>query len=110
MTTLVQARPREIRWHMAAWLPLAVLPAAAGLLTGASRPWMQMWSLAVAIYGSLKWLTFAMSPVGREATLARAAGYLFLWTGMDAEAFFGPLPKEARRWSEWVWAAVQTAV
>jgi Membrane bound O-acyl transferase family len=109
MTTLVEVKPRETGWHAAAWLPLAVLPAAAGAITAASRPWVQMWALAMAIYGSLKWLTLAMSPAGREATLGRAAGYLFLWTGMDAEAFFDQRAKASTRWSEWAWAIVQTA-
>jgi Membrane bound O-acyl transferase family len=69
-----------------------------------------MWSLAVAIYASLKWLTFATSPAARQTSWLKAAGYLFLWTGMDTDAFFGRHQRVAEsRWSEWMWATGQTA-
>jgi hypothetical protein len=110
MTTIVRAKPTEIRWNLAAWLPLAVLPVAAGALTADWPAWVRMWLLAFSIYASLKWLTFAVSPAARQATLGQSAGYLLLWTGMDAEAFFGKSPRtEQPRWTEWTWATGQMA-
>src|SRR6478752_3900295 len=95
----------EASWPVAAWLPLAVLPIMTAGLTAAAASWIRMWALAISIYGSLKWLTFAVSPAARQATFARAAGYLFLWTGMDAEAFFRESKAPLRtRWSEWIWS------
>src|SRR4051812_35552856 len=104
MTTIACTKPAENRWPTVARLPLAVLPVAVATLTaGLSAP-VRMWLLAFAIYGGFKWLTFATSPAARMGTLGRAAGYLFLWTGMDAEAFFGQADRARRtRWSEWAW-------
>jgi len=110
MTTIVCTKPIEIRWHTTAWLPLAILPAAAGILTAGLPAWVQMWALAISIYGSFKWLTFAASAAAGKATVGQATGYLLLWTGMDAEAFFGKRANMAPRWSEWVWAVAQTAI
>jgi hypothetical protein len=71
-----------------AWLPLAILPAAV-MAIGIDWPaWVWMWALAVAIYGSLKWLTFADCAAAAHAPLGRTLGYLLLWPGMDAESFF----------------------
>jgi alginate O-acetyltransferase complex protein AlgI len=70
-----------------------------------------MWLLAITIYGGCKWLTFATSAAARAAGVWKSAGYLLLWTGMDAEAFFGRSVSLARpRWSEWAWAAGQAAL
>jgi alginate O-acetyltransferase complex protein AlgI len=70
-----------------------------------------MWAVAIAIYGSLKWLTFATSPAAQGSGLGMSAGYLILWTGMDAEAFFGGRqPTQPPRWGEWAWAAAQAGV
>jgi len=111
MTTLVQAKPAEIRWPTTAWLPLAVLPVATAFLAAGLPAWVQMWLLAISIYGGFKWLTFVASPAARRGSLGRSLGYLFLWTGMDAEAFFGNSDVAIRtRWSQWAWAVGQTAV
>src|SRR5438874_2575423 len=105
------AKRAEASWPLAAWVPLAVLPIMTAGLTVAGASWVRMWALAISIYGSLKWLTFAVSPAARQATLARAAGYLFLWTGMDAEAFFRESKASIRtRWSEWIWSLGQMAL
>jgi hypothetical protein len=108
MTTLVRNRTAVARWPAAAWLPLAVLPVGCGLLTADWPAWARMWSLAIAIYAGLKWLTFASSAAARDATWVRSAGYLLLWTGMDAEAFFTERTNvKAARWHEWMWATGQ---
>jgi Membrane bound O-acyl transferase family len=111
MTSIVHTKRLEIRDQLTAWLPLAVLPIAAGWLTTTLAAWQQMWAVAIAIYAGFKWATFALSPPAGNATAARTAGYLFLWTGMDAEAFFGWQKRAAPpRWSEVAWATAQTAV
>ena len=108
MSTIVSSNSTRIPWQLAGWLPLAVLPVAAGLLTVGSPPWVQMWALVIALYASFKWLTFATSPHARQAGWPKSAGYLFLWIGMDAEAFFGrPVRVEKPRWSQWAWAVAQ---
>jgi hypothetical protein len=119
-TTVGRTYPAAAGWPVTAWMPLVVLPVITRLLTAsvitrlltASTPrWMQMWGLAVSIYGGLKWLTFAVSPAVRDATTTKAIGYLFLWTGMDAGAFFRRAGQTLQmRWTEWVWSVGQIAV
>lgn len=110
-TTIGRSYPHSVGWPLRAWLPLVVLPAVTRLMTVAAPRWVQMWGLAVSIYGGLKWLSFAVSPAARDATALKAAGYLFLWTGMDAEAFFRRAGQSIRtRWTEWAWSVGQIAV
>lgn len=72
-------------WH--AWLPFAVLPAAALFVRDAVPSWAFMWLLAIAIYAGCKWMTlfgttrFATMPVRRKLA------YLLLWPGMDPAPF-----------------------
>jgi hypothetical protein len=91
------------------WLPLAVLPVAVALLGAAWPPWVLMWSLAVSIYAGFKWLTFAICAEARRASTTRKIGYLLLWPGMDAKAFFAPngnVPHPAA--NEWLWSILKT--
>jgi alginate O-acetyltransferase complex protein AlgI len=70
-----------------------------------------MWLMAVAIYAGFKWLTFAISKTARTANWGKSLGYLFSWTGMDAEQFFAnTAPIEPPRWSEWVWSLAQLMI
>jgi hypothetical protein len=111
MTTIAETRYVARSWNATAWLPVVVVPVAAVVATQGAAAWVQMWALAIAIYGSLKWLTFATTSATRGASLGMSLGYLFLWTGMDAEQFFGGhRPKQPPRWSEWVWAIGQGAI
>jgi hypothetical protein len=108
MSTLVA--PQIDRWSLptGSWLPLAILPTAATALTTAWTAWGRMWAVAIAIYVGFKWLTFASAAAARHATWQRAVGYLLLWPGMDADAFFGHGRQALRpRVSEWVWAAIK---
>src|SRR5262245_66459033 len=110
MTTIVQIKSVEIRKQLAAWAPLMVLPIAAGTLTAVLPACVRMLAIAISIYAGFKWATFALSPAVRRASIAKSVGYLCLWTGMDAEAFFGPRKRaESLRWSELAWAASQMA-
>ena len=109
MATIIRPQTTTIHWPIAAGLPLLVLPVIAVALTYTQTAWVQMWSLAFAIFAGFRWLTFATSPAARRADLSQGAGYLFLWTGMDADAFFSAEAKPAKpRWTEWVWAVAQT--
>jgi hypothetical protein len=111
MTTFLLPKLISSHRSVAAWLPLAVLPVAAGVLTTGGPAWIQMWALAISIFSCLKWLTFAMSSAAPEASLGRTAGYLLLWTGMDAESFSAQrVGRLAARSSEWAWAVGQTAI
>src|SRR5215467_10544620 len=67
-TTVGTTQTTVPRWPLGAGMPLVILPVAARLLTAAAPRWLQMWSLAVSIYGGLKWLSFAASPAARDAT------------------------------------------
>src|SRR5262245_58320309 len=70
-----------------------------------------MWALAISIYASLKWLTFTRSRSARFVSVKQSLGYLFLWTGMDADAFFRQhQPTAPPRWTQWAWAIAQTAM
>ena len=92
---------RKIKRSLAAWLPLLALPALAAWLTLSLPAWVIAWSLAVAIYSGMKWLTFARSRSARAATWTKCFLYLFLWPGMDAHAFFQDRPCRLPGSYEW---------
>ncbi|MBI3463470.1 MAG: hypothetical protein HY000_10495 [Planctomycetes bacterium] len=94
-----------------AWLPLLLLPASA-LLVGQPFPaWVLMWLLSAAILLGLKWLTFSDFAVrGQAVSRARAAGYLLLWPGMDAQRFFSTNELSKPSPGEWCWAALKTGI
>jgi alginate O-acetyltransferase complex protein AlgI len=116
MTTIVQTKrletPERLETYrqLAAWLPLVVLPIAAGWLTATLAAWVQMWVIAIAIYAGFKWATFVLAEAARRASVTKSVGYLFLWTGMDADAFFGARKQADKpRWGEVAWTAAQAA-
>ncbi|MBL8827948.1 MAG: membrane bound O-acyl transferase family-domain-containing protein [Planctomycetaceae bacterium] len=84
-----------------AWAPAAVVPITVQILTWRSPSWVMMWSVALAIYFSLKWLTLADART-HSPSLARSLSYLLLWPGMNANAFLGHepagAPPTARAW------------
>lgn len=81
------------------------------LVLGRRLPgWAYMWTLAVAIYAAVKWLSWWR---GRKVphSAARSLAFLFLWPGMDAEAFLDgrtvvPPPSA----SAWVLGGLKTAL
>lgn len=93
-----------------AWLPLAILPTTVLVVDFHWPPWVWMWTLAFAIYFGMKWLTFADCPAAADAPLGRVLGYLLLWVGMDAEAFFATPPSNVARpaFLEFVFAVFKT--
>ena len=72
--------------------------------------WLVMWTLAGAIYGACKLLTWrAADDAGHRATWWRHAGYLLAWPGMDAPAFFATTAVRQPALREWCAAAGQMA-
>jgi hypothetical protein len=88
------------------WLPVVALPALAGLISPIDWPaWGLMWTLAVAVYAGLKWLTWHRRDV-LDAPWWQHAGYLVAWPGLDADAFLCRSNGVARpRIAEWLIAA-----
>jgi hypothetical protein len=91
------------------WLPLAVLPLSAVAFRNVLPPWVFMWVLALAIYFSLKWLTWWRAQTRITHPAWRSVAYLLAWPGMDAESFLDaslrvprPLP------TTWLWAIIET--
>lgn len=79
------------------------------MLAGRWPPWLLAWGLAGAIFAGFKWLTFAGSAAVRTATLNDSLCYLFLWPGMDAEAFLSRRPVAQPETREVILAIVKTA-
>lgn len=94
--------------RLVSFAPLAVAPAAAYAAVPPSAPrWLAMWSLAIAIYASVKWQTWR-DALSRQPRLKRAAplwrhlGYLIAWPGLDAPTFLfkrTPSPALPREWA-----------
>ncbi len=96
------------------YVPLAVFPI--GVLAGwwffrTTEPrWVLMWSMAISIFGGCKWLTWCSADL-TGVSPGRQAAYLFLWPGLDAEAFCGK--DGATSWvkpGEWLMAALNLAL
>lgn len=67
-----------------------------------------MCTLALAIYSSLKWLTWWRERVDVTHTAVRSAAYLLAWPGMDATAFLGGSRVRKPRSLLWWWALAKT--
>ena len=74
--------------------------------------WAEMWTLALAIYGGCKWLTWQRTVV-RGVPIWKQCAYLFAWPGMDAASFLDQRSMSTRARcgsAEWFAAAVKLAV
>jgi hypothetical protein len=91
------------------WLPLLVLPSTMILLRSGLPAWAFMWALALAIFLSLKWLTWWAARQQIAASAGRSLAYLLAWPGMDAAAFLDQA-RACRQAPvrEWLWAAAKT--
>lgn len=99
-------------WWWQGWLPVLVLPAAVLWLVPGTWPrWALMWTLAFALYGGCKWLTWRRTPVV-GASLGRHLGYLLAWPGLDAAAFLNSaqLPLARPTAKEWWFASGKLAL
>ena len=93
------------------WLPPALLPCVAWMVSSGMQAWVCMWALAIAIYAGLKWLSWWRTRGTVEHTAGRSMGYLLGWPGMDAEAFLradAPVARPAGR--EWIAALGKTTL
>jgi hypothetical protein len=93
------------------WLPISVLPLTAVSCRNLLRPWVFMWTLSLAIFVSLKWLTFWRGRTRVSHSAWRSIAYLVAWPGMDADAFLDanrrvPPPPS----TTWFWAALETTL
>lgn len=84
------------RAKLVAAAPLALLPGLAFAMFMDAPAWQLMWVLAFSIYFGCKWLTFASCRSARHALIPMALGYLLLWPGMDATAFFDGRSRAAK--------------
>src|SRR5262245_58829545 len=109
MASVAQTRSATHLPGVSAWLPLVVVPTGAVVIGGRWPAWVWMWSLAVAVYGGLKWLTLTASAEAEHASAPRKLGYLLLWAGMDADAFLSSHRRVPRPLAtQWLWAVGKT--
>lgn len=91
------------------WLPLLVLPATAITCQNLMPDWLFMWVLAFAIFFGCKWLTLRRAFAGRvRPPRLTALAYLFLWPGMDANAFFTERASNCPTLRAWSGATAKT--
>lgn len=70
-----------------------------------------MWTLSIAIFAGLKWITWWQARADVEHTAQRSLAYMLAWPGMDAEAFLDSRRRPASpRMAEWIWAAAKTSL
>jgi hypothetical protein len=70
-----------------------------------------MWTLAIAIYAGLKWLSWWKARNRIDHAVWRSAAYLLAWPGMDAESFLASSPGIFRpTYQRWFWAFFKTAL
>ena len=104
LAAIKNVQPATSRVVFAVGLVVA-LPVTTFWALRAAPHWHLMWGLTFAIYASLKWLSFATSRLAERATWGRSLGYLLLWPGMNANAFFDDRqPVEKPRPREWLFA------
>ena len=94
-----------------AWLPISVMPLTAVACRNLLPAWVFMWILSVAIFISLKWLTWWMARSRVAHPAWRSTAYLFAWPGMDAENFLDAGQHVSRPApTSWLWAIIETAL
>lgn len=97
------------RWFR--FVPIVVLPAFAFTLRPDLSNWAFMWAVGFSIYAGCKWLTYCKAlEKGASPTTLLSLGYLLLWLGMDAQAFFDrrtKVPKPSAK--TWFIAIINTA-
>jgi alginate O-acetyltransferase complex protein AlgI len=72
-------------------------------------PWILMWTTAGSLYAGCKWLSYRDARVRGVGGHGRSAAYLFLWPGMDADAFLSGAERVTRpEASEWLAAVLKT--
>jgi Membrane bound O-acyl transferase family len=91
------------------WFPISVLPFTALACRDLLPPWVFMWTLSLAIYLGLKWLTWWTARPKIAHPSWRSAAYLLAWPGMDADAFLDAKTRTAPPApSAWLTATFET--
>ena len=68
-----------------------------------------MWTLTYSVFMSMKWASLAASSFVFEGPTRRTLSFLFLWPGMDINAFLGPKDAARKpRLREWGFALSKT--
>ena len=90
------------------WLPAGLLTTLA-LVSGPVLPaWVWMWTIALALFLSAKWLTvFRFLCSDQSFDRRRLAAYLFLWPGMNVRAFCAKRAVPAPKTREWLFAGAK---
>lgn len=85
------------------------LAAAAGTFAlGRQLPaWLYMWTLAIALFAGVKWITIVPRLGELKSRRGRLALYVFAWPGLDAAAFCGEAKVQAPARREWMAAAIK---
>lgn len=92
------------------WGALPILLLAAFTIRELLSSWEFMWTLALALFAGLKWLTWWRARTRFTHFDWRSAAYLLAWPGMDADSFLDEDQSPAvptRR--AWAWAVTKTA-
>jgi hypothetical protein len=95
-------------YKLVGWLPLPLFFALAVWFGRSLPPWAYMCALALAIYFSLKWLTWWHERGDVTHTAARSAAYLLAWPGMDAVTFLSDSHARKPQSVQWGWALTKT--
>ena len=83
------------------WLPFMVLPVVVFISRRFMTDWGFMWLLSFALFLGCKWLTLRRAATDGDAPTHVKLAYLFLWPGMDADAFLkrdDAMPPKLRAW------------
>ena len=98
-----------VRRRFVSVLPLIALPSMALVLRSSLPPWAFMWTMAGALYAGCKWLSYRAARRDAVApSRVRTLAYLFVWPGMDAEAFLWRPSVAGPAASEWIAATLKT--
>lgn len=102
----------DLFYNLAASLPLLGFPTLVLFFQSRLPAWILMWLLTGAIFFSCKWLS-VLNAVRNVSHIpkGRAFSFLFLWPGMDAQAFlFGKASADRPILRDWVRACLKTAL
>jgi hypothetical protein len=93
------------------WLPISMMPLTVVSCRNLLPSWVFMWTLSLAIFVGLKWLTWWSARPRVYHPAWRSIGYLLAWPGMDADAFLDAhqsVPPPSL--TIWLWATLETTL
>ena len=91
------------------WLPISVMPLTVISCRNLLPSWVFMWTLSLAIFVGLKWLTWWRIRRLVFHPAWRSIAYLLAWPGMDADAFLDAHQRvPPPTLTTWLWATLET--